>query len=338
MTTGTAVKIIDAIRPDDLMTEAKRLREESGQLFWKRHHSQFIERPCPACASEGTFAFKKYGFPHCLCTHCKTLYVTPRPDDSLLDRYYNTYPAPHYWTQVLLQTDSTRKALQYRPRAQKIISLIKQHLRQTPDLAVDIGAGSGAFALALKHEAYFASVLAMDISREAVEKCRKAGLDARIGSADMLEESSVDYIALNDIIEHLPEPVLFLETCRRALKPGGLLSIACPNGEGFDFQIMKEHTVNIAPPEHLQYFNPYAITVLLNGAGFETAAVETPGILDVEIVERSAANGECSLADNTYIQYLLTQCNEKVKQNFQRFLAENKLSSHMLVLAKKHLQ
>ena len=118
--------------------------------------------------------------------------------------------------------------------------------------------------------------------------------------------------------------------------PKGLIEIATPNGEGFDFKILKENTVNITPPEHLNYFNPTSIRILLKRAGFSILRVETPGILDTQIVMRELKQNTAKLRiKNEFIHYLLYETNSDVVQSFQRFLQENLLSSHMLIFAEK---
>lgn len=331
-----ANSLIDAMRPQNLMDQGARLRKISGRSFYKNYHDKFVDCKCPACGNIGEFCFEKFGFTHRKCENCKTIFTTPRPTDDLLLKFYNNYKAPKLWTKILISTDSNRKTIQYEPRAKKIISILKDHIHNTPELAVDLGAGSGAFALALKKQNYFKKVLALDFSKDCVDKCKSLGLDAKRGSVDILKPNSVDLITMNDLIEHLFDPKNFLEKCFNALKTNGFMTIACPNGEGFDFKIMKEHTVNIHPPEHLQYFNPGSIEILLVRVGFEIVLVETPGILDVQIIEREMKKGNCNLKKkNEFINFLLTECNENVKQSFQVFLTANRLSSHMLVLARK---
>jgi SAM-dependent methyltransferase len=139
---------------------------------------------------------------------------------------------------------------------------------------------------------------------------------------------------MNDLIEHVYDPQSLLEECYRSLKPRGYISIATPNGEGFDFKIIKEKTKNITPPEHLNYFNPYSIDLLLKKVGFIPISIETPGILDVDIVRKERDSGFPLTDKNEYINLILSQ-DKTIIDNFQKFIANNKLSSHMLVIAQK---
>ena len=327
---------IDAIRPKEMHKKVLHLRKISGERFYRGYNDQFIDTPCPACGENGEFEFIKYGFFHRRCFNCRTLFTSPRPSQELLLKYYNEYEAPRFWTRVLLTTDLVRKTIQYEPRIKMIISLMKERDPNIPELAVDVGAGSGAFALVLKRWKYFRKVLALDVSKECVEHCRKIGLHSRLGSVQILENNSVDLLTVNDLIEHLFCPKSFLEKCFNVIGKSGFISIACPNGEGFDFKILKEKTINITPPEHLNYFNPNSIKGLLEQIGFNQVFIETPGVLDVQMIERRINDGELDLSkNNEWLHYLFTECPKYVNDNFQNFLKENNLSSHMLIIAQK---
>ena len=327
-------KDIDNMRPKEMMDKATHLRKISGISFFLAFKDDFITTPCPACGSDGDFYFKKFGFTHKKCPECKTLFVSPRPTDRLLTEFYNKYEAPKFWTQLLLNTNSERKRVQYEPRVKRMIKVIQPHLPEH-SIAVDIGAGSGAFALALKKQNIFDKVIALDVSSDCIEKCASLGLDTVFGTIDDIGNNSCNLLSMNDLIEHLFEPKHFIETCYQKLKPGGIISIACPNGEGFDFKLMKRDTVNIHPPEHLQYFNPKSIELLLKECRFKVLSLETPGILDVQIIEREQVEKNVDLTNNQYIDFLLNECPDNVRRNFQQFLSDNKLSSHLQVIAMK---
>lgn len=327
---------LDKQRPQGLMDNLCILWEQSGTKFYSIYKDKFVDVYCPACESqESDILFRKYGFYHRMCNMCKAIFVSPRPTGELLKKFYNDYEAPQYWNRILHETNAARKKEQYEPRVKKVLSIIEKNISDPSAIAVDLGAGSGAFALALKESDRFERVLALDLSLDCVKKCKSLGLEAELGSIELLQADSIDYMAMNDLIEHLSDPEDFLSSCNRLIKPGGLLSIACPNGRGFDFRIMMDKTANIHPPEHLQYFNPDSMSILLEKAGFKTIVLETPGVLDVQLVERAVRRGNFHIENNDFVKQLICESDDKTKESFQQFLSVNKLSSHMLVIAQK---
>jgi len=326
---------VDKIRPKALHDRALLLRKQCGEAFFQEHHADFVETPCPACKNVGENVFHKYGFTHKKCPFCSTLYCSPRPTEQLIESYYATSEATEYWTELLVRTDNVRKALQYLPRVTHLVQILQKDRAFRPGCAVDLGAGSGAFALALFKTGFFKEVLAVDFSEKCCEACEEAGLETKKGSVETLAGMNVSLITMNDMIEHLFDPGSFLSACHDALDQNGYISIACPNGEGFDFQIMQEKTVNITPPEHLNYFNPRSITMLLESVGFEIISMSTPGILDLQIVARAFFDGVIDLKDNAWMKAMIIREDEQFFSNFQHFLQENNCSSHMVVIAKK---
>jgi 2-polyprenyl-3-methyl-5-hydroxy-6-metoxy-1,4-benzoquinol methylase len=328
------MKTFELMRPKDWYDNVLKQREKDGKSFFERYKHEFVSVICPVCQNEGKNIFEKYGFVHCFCEKCRTIFCSPRPTDKLLSVYYNDYEAPKMWTNLLLKTDAARKSLQYNPRVEKIISVLQKDSKIQNGIALDLGAGSGAFSLCLNNTGFFSDVIALDLSEACVRACRKQGLNSSVGTIEDIGTGSIDLICVNDLIEHVFDPYSFLQDCFRVLREGGYISIATPNGEGFDFKILKNKTKNITPPEHLTYFNPYSMNLILNKVGFQTILVETPGKLDVEIMLEEKKAGYPLSQKNEYLDYLLEQ-DEKVLTDFQNFLSENKLSSHMLIVARK---
>lgn len=325
------MKDIDKMRPKEIYSQVSSQRELDGIRFFEKYRSSFVQVKCPACGNEGNPQFNKWGYIHNSCKVCNTLFVSPRPENELLELYYNQYEAPRLWTKLLLSADEERKKIQYAPRISHIISLLE---RKKFNRALDIGAGSGAFARCLVDSKDFETVVAMDISEECVASCKNQGIEAYCTSIENWDGDKFDIIFANDIVEHLFEPKEFIRACQRNLTDGGVLCIATPNGLGFDYKILRESTGNITPPEHLNYFNPASAELLLKESGFKHIIVETPGILDVDIIINMRNGGYDLKSKNEYLDYILSRGDRTVK-SFQEFLRNNLLSSHMVVVAEK---
>lgn len=78
-----------------------------------------------------------------------------------------------------------------------------------------------------------------------------------------------DVIFAADIIEHLSNPGMFLQSCKRNLKPGGRLIITTPNT--FNFFCLVEKVTHDEPrtnPDHTLYLNKVVFSILLKKNGF----------------------------------------------------------------------
>lgn len=324
----------DLIRPKEMYKRVLDQREKDGKHFYRKYFHGFIDIPCPACGNKAEYIFSKYGFRHKKCPYCQTLFCSPRPNDNLLARYYHSYQAPKLWTRLLLETDIQRKILQYTPRVERIILCLKKQGVSRNGRVLDVGAGSGAFSLCLKKTGFFRDLIAIDLAESCVQACKNQKLSAYCAEVKDMDSHSVDLVCMNDFIEHVFDARSLLKECFQVLRVNGFISIATPNGEGFDFKIMKEKTRNITPPEHLTYFNPFSLQTLLEHSGFRVIFVQTPGTLDVEMILKEKENGFMLTDKNEYLDYLLSR-GSKVIENFQAFLSRNRLSSHMLIIAQK---
>jgi SAM-dependent methyltransferase len=96
---------------------------------------------------------------------------------------------------------------------------------------LDIACGEGYGAAALQR-AGAAHVIGVDVSEAACAHARqKYGIDARQGTADNIPvpDKSVDVLISFETIEHVPDPLRFLDECLRVLVTGGRLVISTPN-------------------------------------------------------------------------------------------------------------
>ena len=106
------------------------------------------------------------------------------------------------------------------------------------------------------------------------------------------------------------------------------------NSGGFDVSLMQEYS-NVIDHEHLNYFNISSIDVLLKKSGFKVLYVETPGSLDIDLIKHSYFSSKTE--DKKYLHRInwIKNIDEYFQNKFQEFIQNNKISSHMLVIAKK---
>jgi ubiquinone/menaquinone biosynthesis C-methylase UbiE len=103
------------------------------------------------------------------------------------------------------------------------------HNKRVLDIACGEGYGTAALLTAGA-----SNVVGVDICPAACEHAhRKYGIDARVGSVNQipLPDQSIDVVVSFETIEHVEDPVGFLDECLRVLAPGGLLIISTPNAD-----------------------------------------------------------------------------------------------------------
>jgi 2-polyprenyl-3-methyl-5-hydroxy-6-metoxy-1,4-benzoquinol methylase len=326
----------DEIRPDQYRAEqARRFANDIRRLMARR--SEFVDVTCPACdRAERSHAFRKYDLDYVRCTHCATIYIAPRPTPAVLEDYYTNSENYAFWNAVMFPaSEPVRREKIFKPRVERLVDVCDRY-GVGRELIVEVGAGFGIFCEEMIKRGRFARVVGIEPTPDLARTCRERGIEILETPVEKVDFStmSADVVASFEVIEHLFDPRAFLVQCAKLVRPGGMLILTCPNGRGFDVEVMGpgSDTVDV---EHLNYFNPSSLGALVASCGFEVLEVTTPGKLDAELVRKKVLAGEQSLAGQPFLAQVLVERWDEVGGAFQEFLANNGLSSHMWLVARR---
>jgi len=326
---------VDDLCPKDLLEgweaaftrDVKRLNAATDRI---------VDVDCPACDGQNhESAFEKYGFQYVRCSDCRTLFMTPRPSESLMAEYYANSENYAFWSEhIFPATDTARREKIHRGRLERVLELCDRHDVPTGTL-LEVGAGYGTFGSLALASNRFNRVIAVEPTPEMAKACRVAGLDVIENRIEDISETplAADVVVSLEVIEHLFNPKVFVARCANLLKPGGLIILSCPNGEGFDIATLGAASRAI-DVEHVNLFNPGSLKSLLLGNGFTEVSTSTPGRLDAEIVREVALNGGLDLSEQPFLKRVLIDEWEELGWPFQKFIAETGQSSHMWLTAR----
>lgn len=219
---------------------------------------------CPACdRDQAAPSLHKQGFEIARCRHCGVRYVNPRPTpDALAAMYREGYFAPQATGHQHLRHDDMKLATA-RLRLQFL-----QEFRATGRL-LDVGSGGGVFVRAAREAGW--SAIGLEPSFDAAaHAAREHRLPIVTGHLEQppLAGRRFDVITMFDVLEHVFSPGTFLAEARTLLAPQGLLVIETPNMAGWLPRLMGSRHPWVRPPEHLTYFTPGSLRLLLERAGF----------------------------------------------------------------------
>lgn len=141
---------------------------------------------------------------------------------------------------------------------------------------LDVGCNIGVFMKAAREAGFAVTGVEMNSSCAAYGR-EKFGLDIRHASLEgaAFPEGAFDVVTMYDVLEHVPDPLIFLSVARRALKPGGLLAVQSPNLNSFMAWLLRENWNWLTTPDHLYHFTPGALERLLGAHGFSVRMVRT---------------------------------------------------------------
>jgi len=289
---------------------------------------------CPACSSDHlVFEFEKFGFRYDSCANCGTLFVNPRPKLQHLEDFYVNSPSSRFWVEEFFKpVAEVRREKIFRPRAEHVATLIDGC---TDAVVGDIGAGFGLFLEELSMINPDVKSVAIEPSPEMAEICRNKNLEVLELIIEKIEghDERFDFLCSFELFEHLHTPRSMIAAAFKLLKPGGSFLLTTLNGRGFDIQLMWEKSKSVFPPHHLNFCNPDSLSTLLEDVGFEVVETETPGVLDWDIVEGNIKRGQFST--DRFWNLVAESATDECKRELQSWITNNKLSSHMRILARK---
>ena len=321
----------EEIRPADLFDEYLRLAAiDVGTYFSETDRTAVA---CPACGSRGEVAFSKEGFVYEECPACETLFVSPRPPAEAFSRYYTEAPSVEFWaTDFYRATAESRREKIWRPKAQRVVDAIRRHGDEHHSI-VDIGGGYGIFAEEIS-AIWDRSVTIIEPGPALAEQCRSRGLEVvQAFLADVAEgslPSGPRTFTSFELFEHLHDPLAFLNDVASLMSSGDLLLMTTLSSHGIDIRSLWDRSKSVSPPHHVTFFNPASLRVVLEHAGLEVLEVNTPGRLDIDIME-----GQVDDIDSRFLRSFLRTASADDKAEMQRLLASSGWSSHVEVIARQ---
>ena len=199
------------------------------------------------------------------CAQCTLAFMDPVPDVTALSGLYPSDYVPH---QNSLSGPSGIKAMMIR-LTMPGIGTTHDPAFDKPGQLLDVGCGSGGYLLRARAKGW--QVRGVELSANAVEYGRAHGLDIFCGTlqAAHLPDAGFDYVRLNHVFEHLPDPNETLQEIGRILRPGGRLFVGVPNRTGLAARLFQQYWHQLAVPVHLFQWSPETLTMMLTNHGFK---------------------------------------------------------------------
>jgi SAM-dependent methyltransferase len=205
------------------------------------------------------------------CAMCGFRHVVPLPDSRALEATYREAYYRDVKPTFLAHADEDQAwaELAQNDRLEAFERLLPAYRRRL----LDIGTGPGFFLRTAKARGW--RVLGVEPSQQAATYARSLGIEVAEGFFNAETAAGLgrfDAIQLNNVLEHVPDPAAILIEARALLEPNGVLCVNVPNDYS-PFQIAARAATTrkewwVAPKHHLNYFDFYSLSGLLERLDF----------------------------------------------------------------------
>jgi SAM-dependent methyltransferase len=207
-------------------------------------------------------------FPVRRCVRCGFVYAALRPDDTFLAALYD---------RVISEADcvsGSENKESYARRLRYVAELIEL---APPGRALDYGSGLGVTVRVLAA----CRIPAVGFDPSALRQRYSQAIDEGVtGDLEVVRRRApYSMIVLDNVLEHLPEPVAVIEALGRLAEPGGIAYVSVPPYEGaFLGRQLDAHRrgapldMTLNPWEHLNYFTLVHLDALMSRGGFRRLA------------------------------------------------------------------
>jgi SAM-dependent methyltransferase len=243
----------------------KFLGDFGGFLIKMKQLMEVEEVNCPLCKSSAGIPIHREGsFRMVKCPSCQFVYLNPRPTHESLHEFYQEYlpegePSIESWHKMM--------ELVFK-RAAHLLQRFKANGR-----LMDVGTGFGFFLSEMKKRGW--EVMGVEISQTGLNYARdRLAVNVYPGPLEGagLPEGHFDAVTAFYVVEHLPDPIVFLKECHRILKPGGLLLLRYPHTTPIKnlLRLLGIENQLYDLPAHLSDFSPQTLQRLLERIGFDS--------------------------------------------------------------------
>ena len=278
------------------------------------------------------------------CDVCGFRHVVPLPDPSSLERAYReayyTEEKPSFLAHAA--EDAEWAALSYCDRLESFEELLPRHRRRL----LDIGCGPGFFLKTAKERGWIV---------KGVEPSRQAAAHARSLRVDVVEDffnqrtaaqlGRYDVVHLNNVLEHVPNPLEIVRLARDMLARRGVLCLNVPN-DFSPFQTGARAALSlpewwVAPPHHLNYFDFETLGRLVSRAGFcvversTSFPMELFLLMGLDYTTDPALGRACHNQRKRFDMALETSGLQETRRAFYRALATAGIGREAVVIAVK---
>lgn len=236
---------------------------------------------CPICGAatvlrHGAMYDDRYGYPGRFdilrCTACGHSYLHAQFGDSELSQLYT-----QYYPRATFQVGQFREPQESHGIAAWLSGERCAAFRWVPEKVRVLDIGCGSCETLRYHESRGCEAYGVEADENVSQIAAHFGLNVHIGlfDAGLYQRGFFDYVTLDQVIEHMADPLQALCGIAQVLKPGGAVVISTPNANGWGARACGRRWINWHVPYHLHHFTRQSMQLLARNAGLQVTRART---------------------------------------------------------------
>lgn len=197
------------------------------------------------------------------CDHCGLFYAWPMPKEKAVNDYYEK---GWYYHDIDAFNDIFFKFSVYLAKSR--LKLAKSQVELEGSHILDIGAGNAAFGYELGKQNIQCTYHTVEPDRKLAQSYQ-GYVSKSFASIAEVKNVKYDLITLFQVLEHVPEPIKFVNQIKKLLKPNGKILFEVPHRD----DLFKP---NVVP--HLLFWDVQSLAVFCEKVGLKVLFINTAGM------------------------------------------------------------
>ena len=283
------------------------------------------------------------------CINC-SLVSLENPTDDLIDYSGTEYRSQH--GPILGKKISEKEMFDIQMQFQQERFEHVKNLLNSTSKVLEIGCSTGHFLFTIKDHVSETVGIELDQShaRFARENCNLNVYEQPINETT-IEKNYFDVIFMFQVLEHIPNPIEFLSSCKDYLKPGGIIYIEVPNINEALLSIYEIPTYQkfYYRLPHVYYYSESTLQKILERAGFvgTTKTIQEYTVFNQlhwiltgkpqasQMEGRQLPKLNCQISEKNKIAESIRNWFYKINEEYKKLLEENKIAENICFVGKR---
>ncbi len=249
------------MRPHGFIRQNKEISDDHVDKVRKKSGFKSL-KSCPICSSKGSnFFLNKSSIDYVRCINCFCTYPTYIPLD-VRDIYFG-----EEYLSEFIEVDGEREEYKKKRFGLERLKIISDYFGSSLKnmKLLDVGCGTGWFMQLCNEQGIdsYGQELGASLAKYVRKRTGSIIFDKSIEQITGYDDF-FDIVVLFDLIEHLENPIFFINKLKSMLKKGGIIFIMTPNVDSFGVQNLNENSSLLMPTDHISLFTPKTISCLSN--------------------------------------------------------------------------